>query len=43
MWMMAGDDIPLLRLCQMKVAALGSGDHGEDPRRHATKFRSRRL
>jgi hypothetical protein len=31
-WIMAGDDVPLLRLHQMKLAALGSGDHGEDPR-----------
>jgi hypothetical protein len=29
--MMACDDVPLLRLRQMKLAALGSGDHGEDP------------
>jgi hypothetical protein len=31
MWMMAGDDIPLLRLRRMKLAVLGSGDHGKDP------------
>jgi hypothetical protein len=31
-WMMAGDDIPLLQLRRMKLAALESGDHGEDPR-----------
>jgi hypothetical protein len=31
MWIMAGD-VPLLRLGRMKLAALGSGDHGEDLR-----------
>jgi hypothetical protein len=30
-WMMAGDDVPLLRLRPMKLAASGSGDDGEDP------------
>jgi hypothetical protein len=30
--MMAGNDVPLLQLRRMKLAALGSGDHGEDPR-----------
>jgi hypothetical protein len=31
-WLMAGKDAPLLRLRQIKLAALRSGDHGEDPR-----------
>jgi hypothetical protein len=29
MW--TGDDVPLLRLRRMKLAALGSSDHEEDP------------
>jgi hypothetical protein len=32
MWMMAGGDVPLLRMHQMKLTTSGSGDHGEDPR-----------
>ena len=31
-WMMAGGDVPLLRLHRMKLTASRSGDHGEDPR-----------
>jgi hypothetical protein len=31
-WMMAGDDVPILRLRWMKLATLGSDDHQEDPR-----------
>jgi hypothetical protein len=31
-WKTADDNVSLLRLHQMKMTALGSGDHGEDPR-----------
>jgi hypothetical protein len=31
-WKTAGGGVSLLRLHQMKMTALGSGDHGEDPR-----------
>jgi hypothetical protein len=31
-WMMAGSNVPLLRLHQMKLTASRSGDLGEDPR-----------
>jgi uncharacterized membrane protein SpoIIM required for sporulation len=32
MWMMLGNNVPLLRLRRMKLAKLGSSDHGEDSR-----------
>jgi hypothetical protein len=31
-WMMADNDVPLLRMHWMKLTVSGSGDHGEDPR-----------
>jgi hypothetical protein len=31
-WMMAGSDVPLLRMHQMKLTVSRSGDQGEDPR-----------
>lgn len=31
-WMTTGGGVSLLRLCRVKLTALGFGDHGEDPR-----------